>query len=124
MKPVDNQYIETGEYQVYQGIKPLYIAYAIQESDTGKFLPSHWNGRRGYSFDNPEHSFPRLFKSERVANCALTAWKRGEWKDPIYDYDDAFHHEVFTGLFDPIEVPERKERKMKVVKVTLLIKED
>lgn len=108
----------------FDRLVPTFHAYAIQEPSTGKFLPSHWNERRGYSFDNPEHSFPRLFKTHSAASLAISAWMRGEWKDPIYDYDDEFHHEVPTGLFDPIEVPSRKERYLKVVKVTLSIQND
>jgi hypothetical protein len=68
--------------------------YAIRHTLTGKYLPMHWTrGEYGntYSHDEPQHTFPRLFKSHRSAQAALTAWLAGTWFTDIeHEYSDGY----------------------------------
>lgn len=101
-------------------IKPLYTCYAIRQISTGKFLPMNWSSNRGHSFKEPSFDFPRLFRSKRSAQAALSAWLRGEWKDPEYEYDEDFHHNYLVG-YSPIPKQGRDKNDMEIVPIDLMI---
>lgn len=98
-----------------------FTLYAIRHNPSGGFLPMRWKSSRGYSFDNPTtKEVPRLFKSKRSAERALTAWLMGEWKrEWVSDNDWEVNDGYYAGVPDKVE--SRKREDMEVVPVTLSI---
>jgi hypothetical protein len=109
-------------YRVFKGIRPMIYAWAIRQKSTGAYLPARKNGR-GYSFDEPGFGFPRLFKSERSARNALTAWLQGEWKLEWHTkYDDAWGPDDYQTLVQN-KVETRDASDMEIVKFLLVEQE-
>ena len=89
--------------------------WAIVHLPTGHFMPQPigYNGN-GFSFWDHrlgQANEVRLFKSERAAKIALSAWLLGKH---IPEWDDGF---CYVG--DVETVPERKREEMKVVQMDL-----
>ena len=89
--------------------------WAIVHVPTGHFMPQskNYNGNGSSFWDHRlgQANEVRLFKGERAAKIALSAWLLGEH---IPEWDDGFCYvgEVRT-------VPERKREEMKVVQMDL-----
>lgn len=98
----------------------MFTAYAIRHKPSGGFLPARWKRSRGFSFDEPStDEFPRLFKSERSASMALSAWLRGEWKEKEYDHDEWSHTDYVIGA-SPVPVEGRKSSDMEIIAFRLV----
>lgn len=97
-----------------------FICYAIREKSTGYFLPMRWRQSSGFSHDEPEPGFPRLFPSKESARSALSSWRRGIWKKEVDRYDGVFgpEYDVHVGVSP---VPERLNKDMEIVEMTLTI---
>lgn len=95
--------------------KSLAPKWAIVHKPTGHFMPEPTGyNKNGSSFWNHllgQANEVRLFKSERAAKIALSAWLLGKH---IPEWDDGF---CYVG--DIREVPERKREEMKVVQMDL-----
>lgn len=102
-------------------IEPL-ECFVVQEKATGKFLPMRWGKARGFSFDEPSHSFPRIFKTEKSARQALSAWARGTWNDPEYEFDEWGNSSYICG-YSPSPVEGRSKEDFEVVPMSLIRKE-
>lgn len=100
-----------------EGIELDLRTWAIRQKSTGKYLPARSNGR-GYSFDEPSFAFPRLHKSKRSAQSALTAWLQGVWDDPVYDHDEWSHTDEKVGA-TPRKVEGRNPDDMEIVEFVL-----
>lgn len=101
--------------------------FAIRHIPTGFFLPEPKGAMgRGGSWTeptDPNKEDPRLFRSERSANSALTQWLRGKHKAIMgWDIDDCGGAiaEYQEGV-DVIPVPGRKRDEMEIVPVYLTL---
>lgn len=103
---------------IKEGIEPVFECYAIREKYTKKYLPMRWKSSRGYSHDEPVIEFPRLFKSERSALSALSAWIQGVWENEFYRTGEYGEELVTYSVPTPVEG--RKRENMEVVKFVLL----
>lgn len=95
-----------------------FICYAIREKSTGYFLPMRWNKSSGFSHDEPEPGFPRLFPSKESAKAALSSWRRGKWRQEVDTYYGDFGPEYDVYL-DVSPVPERLDKDMEIVEMTI-----
>lgn len=89
--------------------------WAIVHEPTGHFMPQskNYNGNGSSFWDHRlgQANEVRLFKSERAAKIALSAWLLGKH---IPEWDDGF---CYVGSIE--DVPERKREEMKVVQMDL-----
>jgi len=95
-----------------------FTCFAIRDKSTGHFFPMKWNKSSGFSHDEPEPGFPRLFPSKESARSALSSWRQGKWKKEVNRYDGGWGPEYDVYL-DVTPVPERLERNMEIVEMIL-----
>lgn len=99
-----------------------FTVYAIRQKSTGFYFPEHFNGKTGFSYDNPSPGcIPRIFRSYRSANAALVQWVRGKHKKDteISDWDGML---VKCGSTNVIKVEGRNGDDMEIVEFTLELK--
>ena len=93
--------------------------WAIRVKGTKMFLPSV---RSGQSYSEPSDSkYPRLHKSKRGAQNALTAWLQGHWVQKTtggYSYFGEPDFETITFASKKIE--SRKRENMEIVEFELI----
>lgn len=98
----------------FEGIESYWERFAIRHTPTGMYLPERWRRGRGYSHDEPSHSYPRLFPSERSAKQALTAWLQGEWETTTTSGD--WYEAIEDCGPEPTEVKGRNRNEMEIVR--------
>lgn len=100
------------------------VYYAIRQKSTGSFMPEYGSrkSRGGYTRDEPHpiSEFPpRLFKTRRSANIALSWWLKGELKYRI-TYDSLYGESVDLVVE---KRSHRVPRDMHVVPITIVFGE-
>jgi len=108
----------------------MITAWAIRRKDNHHYLPMLWKSV-GYSI-YPSHTwqepragvFPRLFRSKRSAQAALTAWLQGKWSKASHystDYGDysADYGDADLDIPVPDRVEGRRREDMEIVELRL-----
>jgi hypothetical protein len=96
--------------------------WAIREVGTNKYLPA---GRKtGFTHDEPVDASkkpPRLFTSSQAAIYALAWWMKGKVTLHSRYTSNFFGNEDDGEDWKTEEVPERKLKKMQIVRVHLVV---
>ncbi len=86
--------------------------WVIRHKPTGGFLPEpkySKRGRGGALYEPSTTDKPRLFRTERGAKNALTAWLQGKWHWTLTSWEDG------EGSLDIKPVPSRLREEMEIV---------